>query len=587
MKQLLILLLLALTLGTVFSEDAMYPTVVGQLSTNVLLSGHGTISGLKANEEVKFQTLTFQESDYQKLSNVREELYINDKIITPKYILDEFNNKYVSFVVKENGDFTYVLSADINTTALATKIQDYAITPSVSEEVKQFLNSTEKVESDSTEIKTLEKNKLTTNSFLDSLNTTILWVNDYVEYAQGADFQYYYLQQKSAIDTLLNKKGVCDEFANLAAAILRAKGIPTRMAIGITYDGSEWGNHAWIEEYHNSAGWIPSDPTFREAGFVDATHIRMGSFADVTQSLAKAYYPSTANVTFDTQSTLPQIKVLSKNYFDTVNISTTASEIKTNEWNQITLKVTNKTNGAILVPVKVGGVNSNNFGIVACLSGKEECLIVGQTKQSILLQPKETKNITFKFFPNINLSSNQKIEAEITFYTLSAPYKKRITILTGNGADNSGIEVKDVAPIASDGKMSLQITLVNYSTKTQKADINILHNQTPDLSSESMNPLSIKTIKKEFTSNPNDTYNVLITTGAQTYKQTLTQTEQTILIIPKEPVKETVVKQVIQTTSQKNMMDTIAENPIVLLVALVSGVAVLLFGLFLVNKHYV
>jgi len=586
MKQLLIILLLTLTLGTVFAEEAMYPTVVGQLSTNVLLSGHGTISGLKANEEVKFQTLTFQESDYQKLSNVREELYINDKIITPKYILDEFNNKYVSFIVKENGEFTYVLSADINTTALATKIQDYAISPSVSEDIKQFLNSTEKVESDSTEIKTLEKNKLTTNSFLDSLNTTILWVNDYVEYAQGSDFQYYYLQQKSAIDTLLNKKGVCDEFANLAAAMLRAKGIPTRMAIGITYDGSEWGNHAWIEEYHNTAGWIPSDPTFREPGFVDATHIRMGSFADVTQSLAKAYYPSTANVTFDTQSTLPQIKVLSKSYFDTVDISTTASEIKTNEWNQITLKVTNKTNGAILVPVKVGGVNSNNLGQI-CFSDANGCIIVNQTKQSVLLQPKETKNITFNFFPNLSIGPMEKGMTTITFYTLSAPYKKRITILAGNGADNSGIEVKDVAPIASDGKMSLQITLVNYSTKTQSADINILHNQTLNLSKESMTPLSIKTIKKEFTSNPNDTYNVLITTGAQTYKQTLTQTEQTILIIPKEPVKETVVKQVIQTTSQKNMMDTIAENPIVLLVALVSGVAVLLFGLFLVNKHYV
>ncbi|MFA6064814.1 MAG: transglutaminase-like domain-containing protein [archaeon] len=587
MKHLLFVLLLALTLGTVLAEEAMYPTVVGQLSTNVLLSGHGTISGLKTGEEVKFQTLTFQESEYQKLSNVREELYINDKIVTPKYILDEFSNKYVSFIIKENGDFTYVLSADINTTALATKIQDYSLTNTTSDEIKQFLNSTEKVESDSTEIKTLEKNKLLTNSFLDSLNTTILWVNDYVEYAQGSDFQYYYLQQKSAIDTLLNKKGVCDEFANLAAAILRAKGIPTRMAIGITYDGSEWGNHAWIEEYHSSAGWIPSDPTFREAGFVDATHIRMGSFADVTQSLAKAYYPSTANVTFDTQSTLPQIKVLSKNYFDTVDISTTATEIKTNEWNEIIIKITNKTNSAILVPVKVGGVNSNNFGIVACLSGKEECLIVGQTKQSILLQPKETKNIKFKFFPNINLASNQKIETEITFYTLSAPYKKKITILAGKGEDNSGVEVKDVSPIATDGKMNLQITLINYSTQNQNADINIMHNQIVDLSTESLPPLSIKTVDREFDSNSNDAFNMTITTNAQTYQQTFTQTEQTIIIIPKEPVKETVVKQIIQTTSQKNMMDTIAENPIILLVALVSGVAVLLFGLFLVNKHYV
>jgi len=587
MKQLILILILLFTLCTVYSEDSMYPTAIGQLSTNVLLSGHGIISGLKNGEEVKFQTLTFQESEYQKLSNVREELYINDRIITPTYVLDEFNNKYVSFKINENGEFEYVLSADINTTAFSTNFQDYSITPPTNEEVKQFLNPTEKVESNSTEIKTLEKNKILNNSFLDSLNTTILWVNDYVEYAQGTDFQYYYLQQKSAIDTLLSKKGVCDEFANLAAAILRAKGIPTRLAIGITYDGSEWGNHAWIEEYHKEAGWIPSDPTFREAGFVDATHIKMGSFGDVTQSLAKAYYPQTANVTFDTQSTLPQIKVLSKNYFDAVTISTTLDEIKTNEWNEAIVKLTNKTNGAILVPVKVGGVNSNNFGVVACLKGKEECLIVAQTKQSILLQPKETKNVLFKFFPNITLSNTQKIDAEISFFTLSAPYKKKITIVKGTRRNTSGVEVKDISPIATDGKMSLQITLANYSSETKTTDINITQKGILAQSTETVPPLSIKLIQKEFDSNANDIFNVIISSTVQIYKQTLTQTEQTTLIIQKDPIKETVVSQKIQTPEQLNLMNTIAQNPIVLLLALVSGVAVLLFGLFLVNKRYV
>ncbi|MDD1475246.1 transglutaminase-like domain-containing protein, partial [Dolichospermum sp. ST_sed4] len=103
----------------------------------------------------------------------------------------------------------------------------------------------------------------------------------------GNEFNKYYLQQKSAIDTLLDKKGVCDEFANMAAAMLRAKKIPTRIVMGITYDGQIWGNHAWIEVYHQPKGWIPSDPTFREAGFVDATHIKIASFDDVTKSNAK------------------------------------------------------------------------------------------------------------------------------------------------------------------------------------------------------------------------------------------------------------------------------------------------------------
>ena len=286
MRKIIFILLIILVLSIVSAEE-FYPTTIAGLKTEVRLHGFGTISGLKDGEDLSFQTITFPDSSFQKTKVIRELLYIDGKTIFPTYTLDEFDNKQVNFKIPYNGDFTYELVAEINTTALLHEMTDYNL-GNIDDDVANFLKSSEKVESDSTQILTLTKNKLQSNSFFDSLTNTIFWVNDYVKYAEGAEFNQYYLMQKSAVDTLLEKKGVCDEFSNLAAAMLRAKGIPTRLAIGITYDGHEWGNHAWLEVYHNEFGWIPSDPTFREAGFVDATHIRLGSFSDVSQSVAKA-----------------------------------------------------------------------------------------------------------------------------------------------------------------------------------------------------------------------------------------------------------------------------------------------------------
>ncbi len=588
MKKIILILLLLLITTITFSEEAMYPTTIGQMNAEAKLFGHGEISGLKNGEEVKFQTLTFQETDYQKLNQIKEELQINGTIIYPKYILDEFGNKYAVFSIKENGDFNYTITADLTITSLIFELTDYNIGNSP-EEVKNFLEPTEKIESSSTQIAVVEKNKLTTQSFLDSLNSTIAWTNDYVEYAQGTDFQKYYLLQKSALETLLTRKGVCDEFANLGAALLRSKKIPTRLAIGITFDGKEWGNHAWIEIYHNKFGWLPSDPTFRESGFVDATHIKMGSFSDVTLSLAKSSFPSTANVTFDTQGTLPEVKVKNSQYFNDIEIQTTASELKTQQWNNVTLKLKNKTKGTIVTPIKVAGPSTNYLGVVACVKDKEECLIVDESKQSVILGPEETKEITFKFFPNINLDNEHKIETKISFFSLAEPYSKDITIIKGSPNNNSELRIKDVTQLVDIGKVTLQITALNLFTEDKLIDINInTENQLINYQ-EIIPALSTKIINKEIMQeDENWTYHLTISTPSAIYSQIIVGPDKTsgsIIVRPIE-IKPTVVEQKVQTNQEKSMFTTLLENPIVLVIALLSGIAIMLFGLFMVNKHY-
>jgi transglutaminase-like putative cysteine protease len=68
-----------------------------------------------------------------------------------------------------------------------------------------------------------------------------------------------------------NKTGYCEQFATAAALMLRALGIPTRLATGYAtgdYNATlnesvvrEHDAHAWVEVYFRHHGWVPVDPT--------------------------------------------------------------------------------------------------------------------------------------------------------------------------------------------------------------------------------------------------------------------------------------------------------------------------------------
>ncbi|MEU3621996.1 transglutaminase [Amycolatopsis coloradensis] len=71
-------------------------------------------------------------------------------------------------------------------------------------------------------------------------------------------------------DFILNgKRGFCEQFASAMAVMLRAVGIPSRVAIGFA-SGTPKGDyvsissedaHAWVEVYFQTKGWVSFDPT--------------------------------------------------------------------------------------------------------------------------------------------------------------------------------------------------------------------------------------------------------------------------------------------------------------------------------------
>ena len=75
-----------------------------------------------------------------------------------------------------------------------------------------------------------------------------------------------------ATEVLKTRRGDCNEHTTLYTALGRAAGIPTRIALGLTYKDGFFYYHAWPEIFVKQ--WIAVDPTLGQFP-ADAAHIRL------------------------------------------------------------------------------------------------------------------------------------------------------------------------------------------------------------------------------------------------------------------------------------------------------------------------
>lgn len=75
-----------------------------------------------------------------------------------------------------------------------------------------------------------------------------------------------------ATEVLKSRRGDCNEHTTLYTALARAAGIPTRIALGLTYRDGYFYYHAWPEIFIGQ--WIAIDPTLGQFP-ADAAHIRI------------------------------------------------------------------------------------------------------------------------------------------------------------------------------------------------------------------------------------------------------------------------------------------------------------------------
>jgi transglutaminase-like putative cysteine protease/predicted glutamine amidotransferase len=101
----------------------------------------------------------------------------------------------------------------------------------------------------------------------------------------------------TAFDVYANKKGVCQDFANLFICLARLMGVPARYVCGYIYTGATDPNrvqaqasHAWVQVYLPEVGWRGFDPT---NGLVTCTaHVRVAvgrNYVDATPTSGTIY----------------------------------------------------------------------------------------------------------------------------------------------------------------------------------------------------------------------------------------------------------------------------------------------------------
>jgi transglutaminase-like putative cysteine protease len=112
---------------------------------------------------------------------------------------------------------------------------------------------------------------------------------------QNIDNKNFRVAFAPASEVVRNLSGDCTEHAVLAAAMCRAVGIPSRVAIGLIYvnDARQglkgFGYHMWDEVYINRR-WIALDPTVDQSS-VDAVHIKLSDSSLHGVSPFEAFLP--------------------------------------------------------------------------------------------------------------------------------------------------------------------------------------------------------------------------------------------------------------------------------------------------------
>src|SRR3989338_487330 len=265
---------------------AFRPSTIESMDLTVTLEAEGAFSGtVYAGDTLEIRFLTLNNSGTQQIQEIDEKLLIGEKVLKPTY-KTEGSNKYAVFKIDKLIDyaatpkFRIVTKARVKTQARLDSLVDYELSTPMKGPVEDFLVPSEYIESNDPELVSKAKLEFSANtSELETIRQVAEWVNTNITY----DYDNYYNGIWSAKDTYQSRRGVCDEFANLTAAFMRAKGIPTLYVAGMSFDGERFGNHGWNEVYLGGTGWVGVDSTYGEAGYLDAAHLVLGKGLDANR----------------------------------------------------------------------------------------------------------------------------------------------------------------------------------------------------------------------------------------------------------------------------------------------------------------
>ncbi len=216
---------------------------------------------------------------------------------------DAYGNNYIKFTWEKpirsiiTVIITYAVSSRADWNKFVTSDPFPFNSSGLPDSVMDFLQPSDKVQSDYSVMldlaDTLTSGITTQWEAAMALNG---WIMDNISYG---DNPYGY----DAYSTFILKRGTCSNYAHMALALLRAAGIPARLAHGYSLtkpyflpieSGSieaNWGQgtHAWVEVYYPSLGWVPYDPQ-RDVHHVDTHRVLSGRGSDSTGLMGGTFW---------------------------------------------------------------------------------------------------------------------------------------------------------------------------------------------------------------------------------------------------------------------------------------------------------
>jgi transglutaminase-like putative cysteine protease len=113
-----------------------------------------------------------------------------------------------------------------------------------------------------TEANTLLENK---SNIIDIIRGDYTFVGEKITYDEEIAESLLTNERIGAKRALQSGSGVCVEYADALTAILRAQGIPSRVAFGYSNSGIDkyaQAGHAWVQAWIPQYGWLSIDPTY-------------------------------------------------------------------------------------------------------------------------------------------------------------------------------------------------------------------------------------------------------------------------------------------------------------------------------------
>jgi transglutaminase-like putative cysteine protease len=149
----------------------------------------------------------------------------------------------------------------------------------------------------------VKRNKGDLMETLFAINLTLFREYQYVQGCTSLD--------TSAYDVMIQRRGVCQDFANLFITLARLLGIPARYTCGYIFTGNanasratSDASHAWVQLYIPNIGWKGFDPT--NGVLPNINHVRVAygrHYRDATPTAGTIYTPAEETMSTEVEVT--------------------------------------------------------------------------------------------------------------------------------------------------------------------------------------------------------------------------------------------------------------------------------------------